>query len=211
MKVPNLSAHMGGRTYPTNRKGTVTSELSDLDEQKLGAIRRIAESIGRHQPVEREGLPGATCRNRVCAQKGTIFLTRADIHRHQAMVGVNDLLGSLRFDRILDLEEADVPVDAMEDDFTFSALTDLLDAVPEGRSYADRRARQQVLEERAAKAPMPTDEPSGHGDPRIAPAVNAFRREMYVRGVETSIGKVHASMLEAFAAADEASRRAEAK
>jgi hypothetical protein len=132
----------------------MTSELNELDEQKLSAIRRIAESIGRHQPVERDGLPGATCRNRVCAEKGIIFLTRADIHRHQAMVAVNDLLGSLRFDRILDLEEADVPVEEMEDDFTFSALTDLLDAVPEGRSYADRRARQEAAAARSSMEGM---------------------------------------------------------
>lgn len=190
----------------------MTSELNELDEQKLSAIRRIAETIGRHQPVEREGLPGATCRNRVCASKGTVFLTRADIHNHQAMVAVNDLLGSLRFDRILDLEEADVPVDAMEDDFTFSALTDLLDAVPEGRSYADRKSRQQLLEERATRAQniqqVAETGTSSPGDPRLAPAVNAFRKEMYVRGVETSIGQVHASMIEALAAADDASRRA---
>lgn len=177
-----------------------SSELNELDEQKLSAIRRIAESIGGHQPVEREGLPGATCRNRVCASKGTLFLTRADIHRHQAMVAVNDLLGSLRFDRILDLEESGVPVDAMEDDFTFSALTDLLDAVPEGRSYADRSARK--------KTAIESGWDSAAADPRLAPAVNTFRKEMFTRGVETSIGKVHASMIEALAAADRAAQKA---
>jgi hypothetical protein len=183
----------------------MNSELPDLDIEKTDAVRNIANSIGSHQPVKRDGLPGFTCRNRVCASKGTILLTLGEIHNHQSVVAVNDLLSSLRFDRIMDLEEADVPIDAMEDDFTFSVLTDILDATPAGRSYADREARRQRLEARQATAAGDVT-PTPVGDPRLAPAVNAFRREMYARGVETSIGKVHASMIEAFAAADAAGK-----
>lgn len=177
-----------------------TQEPSELDEQKMQAVRQIASSIGSHQPVKREGLPGHTCRDRVCAEQGTIFLTRADFYRHQSLVAVNDLISFLRFDRIMDLEENDVPTEDMEDDFTFSLLTDLLDATPAGRSYADRSARKKTV--------IGFDWDASAADPRLAPAVTAFRKEMYTRGVETSIGKVHASMIEALAAADRAAQKA---
>jgi hypothetical protein len=121
------------------------SEPSELDEQKLAAIRKIAESIGSHQPVKRDGLPGLACRNHVCAAQGTIFVTRGDLYRHQSSVAVNDLLSALRFDREFDLADEGATDADMEKDFTFSVLTDLLDAEPAGRSYADRRARAESL------------------------------------------------------------------
>ena len=118
-----------------------TQEPSELDEQKMRAVRQIATSIGSHQPVKREGLPGFTCRDRVCAEKGTIFLTRAQLYGHQSAVAVNDLIAHLRFDRELDLADEGVSKDAMDADFTHSLLTDILDATPAGRSYAERSAR----------------------------------------------------------------------
>lgn len=118
-----------------------TDEPSDLDFEKMQAVRQIAASIGAHQMVKRDGLPGSTCRNPVCAEKGTIFLTRGDIYRHQSVVAVNDFLAFLRFDREMDLADEGVPKADMEQDFTYSALTDLLDATPAGRSYAERTAR----------------------------------------------------------------------
>lgn len=140
-----LIRHPLGRTVrPSAHMRTMTDsfqEDSDLDFEKMQAIRRIADSIGGHQMVKREGLPGSTCRNHVCAEKGTIFLTRGDIYRHQSSVAVNDLLSFLRSEREYDLADAGVSDEAMEEDFTFSALTDLLDATPAGRSYADRKAR----------------------------------------------------------------------
>jgi len=119
--------------------------MTDIDMQKTEAVTRIAASIGGHQPVKREGLPGSTCRNMVCAAQGTILLTLGDIHRHQAVVAVNDLLSTLRFDREIDLDEVGVSSEEMEDDFTFGLLTDLLDASPAGRSYADRIARKKSI------------------------------------------------------------------
>lgn len=118
-----------------------TQEPTDLDFEKMQAVRQIAASIGSHQPVKRDGLPGSTCRNDVCAAQGTIFLTRGDIYRHQSTVAVNDLLHFLRFDREIDLADSGVAKADMEQDFTYSALTDLLDATPAGRSYAERTAR----------------------------------------------------------------------
>lgn len=127
----------------------MNSTRTDLDIQKTEAVTRIAESIGSHQPVKREGLPGSACRNHVCAAQGTILLTRADIHRHQAVVAVNDLLSGLRFDREFDLGEEGLSDEEIEGDFTFELLTDLLDASPTGRSYADRSARRKLLDARA--------------------------------------------------------------
>ncbi|QOD06047.1 hypothetical protein [Pseudarthrobacter sp. BIM B-2242] len=122
-----------------------THEPSELDEQKMLAVRQIAGSIGSHQPVKREGLPGHTCRDRVCAEKGTLFLTRGDFYRHQSVVAVNDLIAYLRFDRELDLADEGVTKDAMDTDFTHSLLTDILDATPAGRSYAERAARISIV------------------------------------------------------------------
>ncbi|ACL42218.1 hypothetical protein Achl_4267 (plasmid) [Pseudarthrobacter chlorophenolicus A6] len=119
----------------------MTSEPSELDVQKQDAVRRIAESIGSHQAVRREDGPGWTCRNVLCASKGLVLLTLGDRYRHQSIVAVNDLLSTLRFDREIDLSEDGVPEDKMDADFTYSLLTDLLDAAPAGRSYAERMAR----------------------------------------------------------------------
>jgi hypothetical protein len=127
----------------------MTTEPTPLDEQKQSAIRSISDSIGKHQFVKREGI-GFTCRDHVCASKGTIFLTLKDRYDHQALVAVNDLLSSLRWDRGYDLEDAGVPEEDREKDFTYSLLTDILDAVPAGRSYADRRARQEATAVRSA-------------------------------------------------------------
>lgn len=124
---------------------TMTTEPSELDEQKTSAVRRISESISSHQPVKRADLPGWNCRNHICAEKGIIFVTRKSLHDHQAIVAVNDLLSFLRFDRGWDLEDQGVEEADREKDFTYSVLTDLLDAAPAGRSYADRRARQEAL------------------------------------------------------------------
>lgn len=118
-----------------------SEEPSDLDLEKMQAVRQIASSIGAHQMVKRDGLPGSTCRNAVCAEKGTIFLTRAQIYQHQSIVAVNDFLSFLRFDREMDLTDEGVAKTDMEQDFTYSVLTDLLDATPAGRSYAERTAR----------------------------------------------------------------------
>lgn len=119
----------------------MTSEPSQLDVQKQDAVRRLAESIGSHQPVKREDGPGWTCRNLICAGKGIIFLTLGDRYRHQSVVAVNDLLSGLRFGREIDLGEEGVSGQDMEADFTYSLLTDLLDAAPAGRSYAERTSR----------------------------------------------------------------------
>lgn len=118
-----------------------SEEPSDLDLEKMQAVRQIAASIGAHQMVKRDGLPGSTCRNPVCAEKGTIFLTRAQMYQHQSVVAVNDFLAFLRFDREIDLADEGVARADMDQDFTYSALTDLLDATPAGRSYAERTAR----------------------------------------------------------------------
>ncbi len=122
--------------------GRMTSDENELDQQKRDAVRLIADSIGRHRPVRREGLPGSTCSNAVCAATGVIFLTRAAVAGHQAVVAVNDYLASLRFTREGELDEQGTAPGAMEDDFTFSLLTDLLDAHPAGRTYAERMARR---------------------------------------------------------------------
>lgn len=132
--------------------------MTDLDMQKTDAVTKIAESIGSHQPVKREGLPGSTCRNHVCAAQGTILLTRADIHRHQSVVAVNDLLSALRFDREMDLDEDGTSGQDFEDDFTYSLLTDLLDASPAGRSYADRIARRKPVLDGAGRGSSDGDE-----------------------------------------------------
>lgn len=118
-----------------------SEEPSDLDFEKMQAVRQIASSIGAHQMVKRDGLPGSTCRNAVCSEQGTIFLTRAQMYQHQSVVAVNDFLSFLRFDREIDLTDEGVAPEDMEQDFTYSVLTDLLDAIPAGRSYAERTAR----------------------------------------------------------------------
>jgi hypothetical protein len=120
------------------------TEPTPLDEQKQSAIRCISDSIGKHQFVKRDGLPGFTCRNHICAAQGTIFLTLKNCYDHQAIVVANDLLSSLRFDRGWDLRDAGVVEEDMDEDFTYSVLTDILDAEPAGRSYADRRAREEA-------------------------------------------------------------------
>jgi hypothetical protein len=120
------------------------TEPTPLDEQKTAAIRSISDSIGTHQFVKREEGLGYTCRNRVCADNGTIFLTLKNRYDHQAIVAVNDLLSSLRWSRGYDLHDEDVPEDDFEKDFIYSLLTDILDAEPAGRSYADRRAREEA-------------------------------------------------------------------
>lgn len=122
------------------------TEPTELDEQKTTAVRTISDSIGKHQFVKREGFLGFTCRDHVCASKGTVFLTLKDRYDHQAIVAVNDLLSSLRWDRGWDLEDQGVAEADLEKDFTYSVLTDILDAAPAGRSYADRRARQEAAE-----------------------------------------------------------------
>lgn len=117
------------------------TEPTELDEQKQSAVRTISDSIGKHQFVKREGFLGFTCRDHVCASKGTVFLTLKDRYDHQAIVAVNDLLSSLRWDRGYELEDEGVAEADLDEDFTYSLLTDILDATPAGRSYADRMAR----------------------------------------------------------------------
>lgn len=124
---------------------TMTTEPNELDEQKTAAVHRISDSIGQHQPVKREGLPGWNCRNHICAEKGIIFVTRKSLHDHQAIVAVNDLFSSLRFERGYELGDEGAAEADLDKDFTYSLLTDILDATPAGRSYADRRARQEAL------------------------------------------------------------------
>lgn len=141
-----ISMHRPYRPALSQSEGHTMTEPNDLDEQKTSAVHRISDSIGQHQPVKREGLPGWNCRNHICAEKGIIFVTRKSLHDHQAIVAVNDLLSSLRFEREYDLEDAGVAETDLEKDFTYSALTDILDAAPAGRSYADRRARQEAAE-----------------------------------------------------------------
>lgn len=158
----------------------MTTDPTELDEQKQSAVRRIADSIGSHQPVKRDGLPGWTCRNHVCAGKGTIFVTRKNLYDHQSIVAVNDLLSSLRFSRGYDLEDAGVKEAALEEDFTYSVLTDLLDATPAGRSYADRRARQEATAVRSAMEAAEAD--SDAFGPARAEMLNHLQERYAVSG-----------------------------
>lgn len=158
----------------------MTTEPNEVDEQKQSAVRRISDSISSHQPVKRADLPGWNCRNHVCAEKGIVFVTRKNLHDHQAIVAVNDLLSSLRFDRGYDLGDEGVEEADLEKDFAYSVLTDILDAAPAGRSYADRRARQEATAVRSAMEAAEAD--SDAFGPARAEVLNHLQERHAVSG-----------------------------
>jgi hypothetical protein len=144
------------------------------------ALDLIAHSVAEHQPVRRAGSPFPACANPRC-QDLPFTGIRAQ-YAHQAAALVEDLRHELE-----------------------SALAEAREtARAEGRSLtaeedASIRARFLVL------APAPAPERSRPGnDPRLAPAVEAFRQALARRGALSSISYVEDAMAEALAAADHA-------
>lgn len=155
--------------------------MVSMTEQPTPASRAldvIALSVSEHQPVRRAGSRFPACANPRC--RDLPFTGIRAQYAHQAAALVEDLQYELE-----------------------SALSEAREgARAEGASLtaeeeASVRAKYLVL----APAPAP-ERPLQVHDPRLAPAVEAFRQALARRGALSSISYIEEAMAEALAAAD---------
>lgn len=138
------------------------------------ALDLIARSVAEHQPVHRAGARFPACANPRC--RDLPFTGIRAQYAHQAAALVEDLQ--------LQLASALAEARAGGSDLT-------------AEEEASIRARYLVL----APAPAP-ERPLQIHDPRLAPAVEAFRQALARRGALSSISYIEEAMAEALTAAD---------
>ena len=136
------------------------------------ALDLIARSVAEHQPVHRAGARFPACANPRC--RDLPFTGIRAQYAHQAAALVEDLQRQL--------ESALAEARAGDRDLT-------------AEEEASIRAKHLVL------VPSPERPLQAH-DPRLAPAVEAFRQALARRGALSSINYIEEAMAEALTAAD---------